>query len=396
MKPIEAPKSKENVPDNLVADASTPKKPADKPAAKEGDDAGDPSSTPAAPDKKPEAKSEVEDPLAGPAKPDANIAPPEIKPIGPVATPPMASKEAKPEDVPAVPEPKAPEAKAEAKPEMKPEPKAEPTPDVKPADKAGDGGDPFSTPDAKPEAKVEKKPEPIPDLPPPETPVKPEMVKPEIIKPEPKPDTPKSATEVPAKPELKPDVPAAVKPEIKPEIKPVEPEVPTVGPKTAHMFEAAALNEAVAKATPPSQISPDAYGDLCKLAEMATYVKTGGDAGKKSLTALLAKLAADPQAAGKLTGLAKSRLDDPSATGGVVLTGSIIVSKNKGELYGTALKIDGQAGPVMVFSSHSLDVNAGDKVLVPGAIVRDPAKNLPGYTGKQPVIVWADSAVKLP
>ena len=68
----------------------------------------------------------------------------------------------------------------------------------------------------------------------------------------------------------------------------------------------------------------------------------------------------------------------------------------KGDLCGTALKIEGQAAPVMVFSAHTLDLNANDKVVVPGAIIRDPLKNLPGYTGKQPVIVWADSAIKLP
>ena len=43
----------------------------------------------------------------------------------------------------------------------------------------------------------------------------------------------------------------------------------------------------------------------------------------------------------------------------------------------------------MVFSSHPLDVKEGDSVLVLGDFVSEPAKNLPGYTGKQPVVVWA-------
>ena len=38
----------------------------------------------------------------------------------------------------------------------------------------------------------------------------------------------------------------------------------------------------------------------------------------------------------------------------------------------------------------------GDSVVVLGVLVSEPAKNLPGYTGKQPVIVWADLAAPVP
>jgi hypothetical protein len=51
---------------------------------------------------------------------------------------------------------------------------------------------------------------------------------------------------------------------------------------------------------------------------------------------------------------------------------------------------------IMVFSSHPLDVKESQSVLVLGALVSDPAKNLPGYPGKQPVVVWAELAVATP
>ena len=50
----------------------------------------------------------------------------------------------------------------------------------------------------------------------------------------------------------------------------------------------------------------------------------------------------------------------------------------------------------MIFSSHPLDVKETQKVIVFGALVADPAKNLPGYPGKQPVVVWADFATAIP
>jgi hypothetical protein len=52
--------------------------------------------------------------------------------------------------------------------------------------------------------------------------------------------------------------------------------------------------------------------------------------------------------------------------------------------------------PVRIFSAHPLDVKEGQKVIVLGAFVADPAKNLPGYPGKQPVVVWADFALAIP
>jgi hypothetical protein len=43
-----------------------------------------------------------------------------------------------------------------------------------------------------------------------------------------------------------------------------------------------------------------------------------------------------------------------------------------------------------------LDVKEGQKVIVFGALVADPAKNIPGYKGTQPVVVWADFAAVVP
>jgi hypothetical protein len=51
---------------------------------------------------------------------------------------------------------------------------------------------------------------------------------------------------------------------------------------------------------------------------------------------------------------------------------------------------------VRIFSAHPLDVKEDQKVIVFGALVADPAKNLPGYPGKQIVVIWADFATAVP
>jgi len=93
---------------------------------------------------------------------------------------------------------------------------------------------------------------------------------------------------------------------------------------------------------------------------------------------------------------AKKLLDDKKTEGGIVLTGKVAKIAQKNGLFAAAIHIEGMQSPVMVFSAHPLDVKETQSVLVLGALIGDPAKNLPGYTGKQPVIVWADFAVAIP
>jgi hypothetical protein len=396
-----APKNKpsEKKPDDALADAGTPKKPDDKGHAgpakasgKENGDAIDPTEpkVPGAgtPDEKPDDV-KPDDPFGTPIKPGVKDPMPEIKPIAPGGIGGL-----KPSDIPGIPKDK-PSDKPEIAPKENPDDKPAVTPPAKPAT----GDDPFSTADDK-SPKPEMIPDPKPELPKTdEVPAKPDL------KTEPKIETPKVETPIPepkVEPVPEPKVPEAKVPqpsvtEPKPtEPKPIVEPVLGVVPKQAPAFDTKSFAQAISSTTVPADVTPASYGDLCKLAEMATYVRGGGEAEKQSLATLLTKVSADPKASGKLAAMAKSRLEDPASSGGILLAGSVMVSKNKGELWGTAIKVEGQAAPVMVFSSHDLNLKGEERVLVPGAIVRDPAKNLPGYTGKQPVIVWADAAVKLP
>ena len=232
-------------------------------------------------------------------------------------------------------------------------------------------------------------------------------------KPDTKPAVPApSKTETPAKPEkpepganpatktpdLKPDTlpaigpePKPVKPDVKPEVKPAA----GVGPLQAPSFPAFVLDASLKAVSGGATVDAKSYADWCKLAKVVTYVKDGADSQKQALRTLTEKVASSPQAESAIAAAAKKLLDDRVTEGGIVLAGTVTGLATKNGLCGTAIRIEGMSKPVMIFSAHPLDVKDTQKVIVLGALVADPAKNLPGYPGKQAVVVWSDFAAAL-
>ena len=127
-----------------------------------------------------------------------------------------------------------------------------------------------------------------------------------------------------------------------------------------------------------------------------TYVKDGGDVQKQALRTLTEKVASSPQAAAAIAASAKKLFDDKATKGGIVLAGTVAAVKSQNSLYGTAVRVEGMPKSVMVFSARPLDIKEAQKVIVFGALVADPAKTLPGYSGTQPVVVWAEFAIVMP
>ncbi len=305
-------------------------------------------------------------------KPDADADPfgpgPEVAPVGGKKT----------DTKPVKPEVATPDKAETPKPEVETDPFA-PTPTPVGGKKT----------DAKPETPTPVKP----DMP--TKPEKPELdAKPDanpVIGPEPKPEI---------KPELKPEVKPEIKPEIKPEVKPeIKPEVKPaagVGPLQAPSFAAADLDTSLKAVSGAATVDAASYANWCKLAETVTYVKDNADAQRQALQTLAGKVASSPQAASVIAAAAKKLLDDKSAKGGIVLAGTVTTVAVRNGLTGTAIHVEGLPKSVMVFSSHSLDVKENQKVIVFGALVAEPKKNLPGYPGSQPIVVWTDFAATLP
>lgn len=155
-----------------------------------------------------------------------------------------------------------------------------------------------------------------------------------------------------------------------------------------------------AQSNPPTDITPAAYENLRRLAEVLTFVKRPA-AGlpadqQRAIDDLLRKIAAQPVHTDKIAQSAAALLARPDAQGGIVLSGAVTFVGVQDKLYGAAVRMAGQAKPVGVLSGQSLAVGKDNKVLVLGSILRDPGKNLAGYKGTQPVVVWATLAIKLP
>jgi hypothetical protein len=326
--------------------------------------------------------------------------------------------------------------------EPKPEAPAKPQTPSKPELPGGtDSTDPFATPDTAP-AKENPKTEPKteapsvvkPEMPAkPATPSKPDSTEPptnppvtaptlELPKseptPSPVPSKPDVTPTIPAKPDIvapanplpaKPDIAAPVNPEpvkpapaipepLKPE--PVKPEPLKPEPKQAGISPlnapSVSSNRVDLSLIQISAAAEPAYGDLCQLAEAATYAHDVSAAQKQAVQDAAKKIAGNPQAFGRLASQAKKLLDDKPTKGGIVLAGKVSATATKNGLFGTAIRMEGMPSAVMVFSPHSLDLKESQTVLVLGALVSEPAKNIPGYTGKLPVVVWAEIAVATP
>jgi hypothetical protein len=345
-------------------------KPATPPRAK-GSDEPDPfgGST----DTKPEVKPDIPAPSKPekPAKPDVpaaekpeSAAKPEVDPFGPApAVAPVNEKgktdtkpEVKPDTKPDIPAPE----KAESAPKSEPDPFG-PAPAVAPVNDKSKADTKFEVP----------------------VPVKPELPG--------KPETPEPGTNPSKTADLKPDTSPAIRPEPKPEVKPAA----GLGPLQAPSFPAADLDASLKAVSGIAPVDAKSYADWCKLAEVVTYVKGGTDLQKQALRTLTEKVASSPQAASAIAAAAKKLLDEKATKGGIVLVGTVTGAGSQNGLCGTVVSMEGMA-KVRIFSAHPLGVKEDQKVIVLGALVADPATNLPGYPGKQPLIVWADFATAIP
>jgi hypothetical protein len=378
-------------------------KPEVKPAAKPD------TATPAKPDTAPKPDDDLfggTPPAVAPvkekAKPDAK---PEVKPAAKpdTAMPGKPDTPPKPDDdlfggappaVAPVKENTKPDTKPEIKPAAKPDTATPAKPDTppKPDDDLFGGVPPAVAP-----VKEKSKSDVEPDL---AAPVTPSMTaKPE--KPNPGPIVSENAGLKPdvvpvIGPEPKPDVKPESKPEVKPEAKPAAKPAAGIGPLEAPSFPIADLDASLKSLSNVATVDTKSYADWCKLAEVVTYVGDNAESQKRALQALAERAVSNPQAVPAIAALAQKVLDDKATKGGIVLAGTVTGLATKNGLSGTAIRMEGMTKPVMIFSAHPLNAKEAQKVVVFGALVVDPAKNLPGYPGKQPVVVWSNFAIPLP
>ena len=355
----------------------------------------------AAPGKNEIAKPNVEIPANGAAagmiEPAAKQAAPDAKPEPPLE----ASPEPKPAGKPgAKPQAAMDEKDDDSDLDKKPNPKAESV--LPPADSKNDIFAPAEVkfqPVAPPKVAGGPKTEPKAD----DTPAPP-------AKPEPKPEA-KPAPDVPAAPKVEAKTEVDDKPPATPEAKPPATPAKVAPPAAAPADNTApnkspsypaeellrALKEVDAVFDKPSTpITDPIYEKLCQVAERVTFAQGGADQQKEAVRAVVQRLAAAPQGPETIVRLARKRID-AKVPGGILAAGTVTAVREKNGLHGTVIKPDPSSDAVvMVMSKQALDAKEGDRAIVFGSTIVEPQKNLPGYTGSQPLVIWAGLSVKMP
>jgi hypothetical protein len=191
-------------------------------------------------------------------------------------------------------------------------------------------------------------------------------------------------------PSAEPKPPAKEGPQA--EVKPAAP-----GPLQPPVIDASELGVALKAAQdgvkPDAAVSPETYGKLCRLAEVVTFTKDPKAEEQKAVQDLLDSVAKTPGGVEQIGTLAKQLLEK-MAPGGILLSGTVSAAREKDGLFGAALQVGTPPAAAMVLSSQSLGIEKDQPVLVLGSVVIDPAKNIAGYTGTQPLVIWAGMAAK--
>jgi hypothetical protein len=147
------------------------------------------------------------------------------------------------------------------------------------------------------------------------------------------------------------------------------------------------------------QITDDTYDKLRRLAEVLTFYR-GAVFGTEPTPAVevLERIGQSPQAVEKVMKMAWRTLNDPAKVeGGILLAGTVTTVAEKDGLFAVLLKMDPSPDPIRLFSDQSLGVKQGDRIVVPGCIIYEPAKNLAGYSGSQSRVIWTSGLnCKLP
>ena len=127
-------------------------------------------------------------------------------------------------------------------------------------------------------------------------------------------------------------------------------------------------------------MAPKTFEAFCRLGVAATFVN--GDASDAELTGrieaagkLLEKVAGQTASCKKLGEMSGERIDAKSGQNeGLLLAGTVKNVAKQGRLWGAVVQLGDQSKTVNVLSDRELAAKVGDRVLVLGVVVRDPAR----------------------
>ena len=182
------------------------------------------------------------------------------------------------------------------------------------------------------------------------------------------------------------------------------PPPPPVGPTDPPSFTSDELGQ-VLKTThgafTADGLTDETYHLLCQLGQTVTFVELAGGGPKlrnrlEAVDILLRRMAGDPLNLIKIGEMANNLAHDPERThDGILLAGTLESTLDLGETHGAAvqpLEID---SPLVVVSKTPITAKLGDRILVLGSLVDEPAENMVGVDTSVRRVIWSRMTVNL-
>lgn len=151
-----------------------------------------------------------------------------------------------------------------------------------------------------------------------------------------------------------------------------------------------------------ADIDQPRYVRLCHLAEVVTFVDLAPDdaefaARRQSIETAFRAVCGSRAHADSIGRLAGHWLDaDARDDEGVLLAGTVRNIERSGPYHLSHLVLFGLPKVVTVASLAPPPYQPHDRILIAGSIIEHPSRNLEGYQGNQPVVVWGGFPLQLP
>lgn len=149
-------------------------------------------------------------------------------------------------------------------------------------------------------------------------------------------------------------------------------------------------------------MTAEKYATLCELAEMVTFAESEPNESanirrKEALRGLMLRAANDEQRLATIGGEAAALLaDSDQASVGIVIGGTVQEVERQGRLHVAKILLADSNELVTVVGRVGFPARTGDRLIVLGAIVRQPAEQLIGFDQSLPVAIWSGATTKLP
>lgn len=155
------------------------------------------------------------------------------------------------------------------------------------------------------------------------------------------------------------------------------------------------------KGKPEYRLGEEAFDAWCRLGEVVALADDLGSgqrlAREQAIRDLLVQSVSTPEKAEEIGRWATARLDDPQRPSqGVLLAGRVLKTEKTDRLFAVRVALDATGREASVLSDTRPPFSSGAHVLLLAAIVESPQKNLGGYSGEEPYVLWLGQIVQGP